>query len=153
MINSWPILFHPYSQQSPPPTPRQIRITLKQSPDVVSVLTGKYFRLCIPKSVPIFLWRNLIKATLLDHPQGSGFRAFATGCCDASGVWITQTTAQLSLSHFYFSFWPCGFWDLSSPIRDWTQALGSESTPGGPGIPQLLLSKLSIDSQIDKVGI
>ena len=82
------------------------------------VLTGKYFRLCIPKSVPIFLLRNLIKATLLDHPQGSGFRAFATGCCDASGVWITQTTAQLSLSHFYFSFWPCGFWDLSSPIRD-----------------------------------
>ena len=171
MINSWPILFHPYSQQSPPPTPCQIRITLKQSPDIVSILTGTYFWLCILKSVPILLVRTLIKVTLLkgfeesdqghfaegvqrlDHSQWSGFRAFATSCCDASGVWITQTTAQLSLSHFYFSFWPCGFWDLSSPIRDRTQALGSESTPGGPGIPQPLFSKLSIDSQIDKVGI
>lgn len=27
-----------------------------------------------------------------------------------------------------FSFWPRGFWDLSSPVRVQTQALGSEST-------------------------
>ena len=65
MINSWPILFHPYCQQSPPPTPHQIRITWKQSPDIVSILTGKYFQLCIPKSVPILLLRNLTKVTLL----------------------------------------------------------------------------------------
>lgn len=49
---------------------------------------------------------------------------FATGCCDASGVWITRTAAHLTLSHFYFSFWPCDLWDLGL-IRDRTQALSA----------------------------
>ena len=81
MINSWPILFHPYSQQSPPPTPCQIRITLKQSPDIVSILTGTYFWLCILKSVPILLVRNLIKVTLL-----KGFRGWITPSGLVSGL-------------------------------------------------------------------
>ena len=42
----------------------------------------------------------------------------------------------------YFSFWPCGLWDLSSLTRDQTQAVSSENTPGGPGIPQPLFFKV-----------
>ena len=40
---------------------------------------------------------------------------------------------------FFFFFWSrglccmaCGMWDLSSPTRDWTQALGRENTESQP---------------------
>ena len=46
-------------------------------------------------------------------------------------VMIIQIEKKIFFHSFFFFFWlRCarGSWDLSSPTRDWTQALGSEST-------------------------
>lgn len=113
----------------PPPTPHQIRITWKQSPDVVSILTGKYFQLCIPKKCPHLAVEESDQGHFADrvhrpdHSQWSGFRVFATGCCDASGVWITRqqhNSQPQPLLFFFLALWLVG---SCSPIRDRTQAL------------------------------